>query len=182
MNPRWRAILIAAIGIGAIGASAPDRTPHYIWNLTPSIPRGLYRLDPDADVTVTTLVAVRLPEPLATALDLNGYLPLGVPLLKRVVALPGQEVCRANVTITVDAVALPSPSRLRDSRNRPLPSWQGCHCVGDDEIFLMNWDSDDSLDGRYFSVLPRSAVIARAVPVWTDEDGDGRFIWFAPTD
>jgi type IV secretory pathway protease TraF len=34
----------------------------------------------------------------------------------------------------------------------------------------MNWQSADSLDGRYFGPLPASAVIGRAVPVWTDED------------
>ena len=33
----------------------------------------------------------------------------------------------------------------------------------------MNWQSADSLDGRYFGAMPASAVIGRAVPVWTDE-------------
>lgn len=33
----------------------------------------------------------------------------------------------------------------------------------------MNWQSDDSLDGRYFELLPASAVIGRALPVWTRE-------------
>jgi type IV secretory pathway protease TraF len=32
----------------------------------------------------------------------------------------------------------------------------------------MNWQSADSLDSRYFGPLPTSAVIGRAVPVWTD--------------
>ncbi len=41
----------------------------------------------------------------------------------------------------------------------------------------MNWDELDSLDGRYFGPLPRNAVIARAMPVWTDEAGDCRFVW-----
>ncbi len=44
----------------------------------------------------------------------------------------------------------------------------------------MNWDEADSLDGRYFGPLPRSAVVARAVPIWTDEAGEGRFAWRAP--
>jgi hypothetical protein len=29
--------------------------------------------------------------------------------------------------------------------------------------------------------LPRSAVVARAVPIWTDEASNGRFVWHAPT-
>jgi type IV secretory pathway protease TraF len=44
----------------------------------------------------------------------------------------------------------------------------------------MNWDEPDSLDGRYFGPLPRDAIVARAVPIWTDEAGDGRFVWHAP--
>ena len=33
----------------------------------------------------------------------------------------------------------------------------------------------DRLDGDV------GAVIGRALPVWTDEDGDGRYVWGAPT-
>jgi type IV secretory pathway protease TraF len=32
----------------------------------------------------------------------------------------------------------------------------------------MNWQSSDSLDGRYFGPVPASAIIARALPIWTD--------------
>jgi type IV secretory pathway protease TraF len=46
----------------------------------------------------------------------------------------------------------------------------------------MNWDEPDSLDGRYFGPLPRSAVIARAIPILTDEAGDGHLVWRAPTE
>lgn len=181
MTAHWRIALLAATGILAIAGTLSDRPPRYIWNLTPSIPRGLYGLDLQAAVGVTTLVAARPPEPLASSLDLNGYLPLGVPLLKRVVALPGQKVCRFGFVISVDGMALSAAVRARDARGRPLPSWQGCRRIADDEIFLMNSDSDDSLDGRYFGVLPRSAVIAPVIPVWTDEAGDGQFVWHAAT-
>jgi type IV secretory pathway protease TraF len=34
----------------------------------------------------------------------------------------------------------------------------------------MNWQSADSLDSRYFGPLPASAVIGKAVPIWTDEE------------
>jgi len=38
---------------------------------------------PWTKLTVTELVAVQPPDLLAAFLDLNGYLPLGVPMLKR---------------------------------------------------------------------------------------------------
>ncbi|MES5481508.1 S26 family signal peptidase [Bradyrhizobium sp. INPA03-11B] len=143
--------------------------PLYVWNASTSVPIGLYRLRPVRGFHITELVAVRPPEPLATFLDLNGYLPIGIPMLKRVLALPGQSVCRSELTISVDEIAV-GEARDRDGRGRPLPKWQGCHVVGDGELFLMNWQSDDSLDGRYFGFLPASAVIGRALPVWTWEE------------
>src|SRR3954447_16899530 len=123
--------------------------PLYIWNASASVPIGLYRLRSADQFRVTELVAVQPPEPLATFLDLNGYLPIGVPMLKRVLALPGQSVCRSGLAISVDDVAV-GEAKDHDRRGRPLPKWQGCHAVGDGELFLMNWQSDDSLDGRYF--------------------------------
>jgi type IV secretory pathway protease TraF len=69
----------------------------------------------------------------------------------------------------------------RDRRGRELPVWQGCRTLGAGEIFLMNWDVQDSLDGRYFGPILKSSVIGRALPLWTDEGGDGRHLWRAPT-
>ena len=152
-----------------VATIALEPLPLYIWNTSPSVPIGLYRLRPAERFHVTELVAVRPPEPLATILDLNGYLPAGLPMLKRVLALPGQTVCRSGFTISLDTIAV-GEARDRDGRGRPLPKWQGCRIVRDGELFLMNWQSDDSLDGRYFGFLPVSAVIGRAVPLWTWEE------------
>ncbi|MCK1510841.1 S26 family signal peptidase [Bradyrhizobium sp. 18] len=143
--------------------------PVYIWNASESVPVGLYRLQPLDNLFVTELVAVQPPEPLATFLDLNGYLPAGLPMLKRVLALPGQTVCRSGLSLSVDAIEM-GEARDRDGRDRPLPKWQGCRVVGEGELFVMNWQSASSLDGRYFGFLPASSVIGRALPVWTWED------------
>lgn len=163
--------LAGTFGVAAalVATVVLEPLPLYIWNASASVPVGLYRLRPANQFQVTELVAVQPPEPLATFLDLNGYLPIGVPMLKRVLALPGQTVCRIGLTISVDDIAM-GEARNRDGRGRPLPKWQGCRVVGDGELFLMNWQSLDSLDGRYFGFLPASAVIGRALPVWTWEE------------
>jgi type IV secretory pathway protease TraF len=123
-----------------------------------------------ADVLhVTELVVVRPPEPLASFLADGGYLPKGVPLLKRILALPGQTVCRTDRTITVDGIAM-GEALERDRRGRPLPVWQDCLAVSAGEVFLMNWQSEDSLDGRYFGSLSATAIVGRAEPLWTDEE------------
>ena len=168
MRNRLATILMAFGAALALSTTGPA-TPIYIWNASNSVPVGLYRLQPAGWLAVTELVAVRPPGPLAAFLDLNGYLPVGVPMLKRVLALPGQTVCRQGLRISVDAIEV-GDARARDGRGRPLPAWQGCCVVGADELFLMNWQSEDSLDGRYFGFVPNSSVIGKALPVWTWEE------------
>jgi conjugative transfer signal peptidase TraF len=169
MRSRTATILMTFTALALVLSTMREATPTYIWNASKSVPVGLYQLQPVGGFTVTELVAVRPPEPLATFLDLNGYLPIGVPMLKRVLALPGQTVCRKGLTISVDRIDM-GDALSRDSRGRLLPVWQGCHAVGADELFLMNWQSEDSLDGRYFGFVPNSSVIGKALPVWTREE------------
>src|SRR3546814_1305816 len=65
------------------GLSFIHITPRLIWNASASTPIGLYSLDRPPRLDVTDLVAVEAPEPLASFLAERGYLPRGVPLMKR---------------------------------------------------------------------------------------------------
>ena len=49
---------------------------------------------------------------------LNGYLPTGVPMLKRVLALPGHNICGNRSTIWVDGIEM-GQAQERDRRGRP---------------------------------------------------------------
>jgi conjugative transfer signal peptidase TraF len=163
--------LLTMLAAGAVVLSTIGAKPasHYVWNASASVPIGLYRLRPAGELAVTELVAVQPREPLATFLADGGYLPRGIPMLKRVLALPGQTVCRDRNAITVDKIEM-GVARERDSRGRPLPIWQGCRVIAEGEVFLMNWESADSLDGRYFGVMPTTAIVGRAEPLWTHEE------------
>jgi conjugative transfer signal peptidase TraF len=165
------ATLLATLGAVVVVVSTIAVRPaqRYVWNASESVPIGLYRLHPIGRLAVTQLVAVQPPEPLATFLQDRRYLPRGIPLLKRVLALPGQTVCRDQLAITVDKIEI-GTAREHDSGGRPLPIWQGCYVIADGEVFLMNWQSADSFDGRYFGALPTSAIIGTAEPLWTGEE------------
>ncbi|CCD98047.1 S26 family signal peptidase [Bradyrhizobium sp. STM 3809] len=151
-----------------LGAGAANPRPHFIWNASESVPIGLYAVQPVSDWYVTELVVVRPQEQLAAFLAAGGYLPVGAPMLKRILALPGQTVCRRELAIIVDDVEV-GAAQQTDRRGHPLPDWQGCRIVADGQIFLMNWQSEVSLDGRYFGLTAMSDVIGRAVPMWTRE-------------
>jgi conjugative transfer signal peptidase TraF len=167
--------------LGAFGLAFFHPAPWLIWNATASTPTGLYVLRPVGRLRTLELVAVQPPEPIANYLADGGFLPKGVPLLKHVMALPGQTVCRAGDTITVDGIEV-GEAQDRDHLGRLLPRWSGCRTLAPGNVFLMNPTVPNSLDGRYFGPLPATSIVARAVPLWTDEDDDGRFVWRAATD
>jgi conjugative transfer signal peptidase TraF len=140
-------------------------SPRLIWNASASVPIGLYRIRPADPLYIGELVVTMPPEPLAGYLADRGYLPEGVPLLKHILALAGQTVCRTGDTITVDAATV-GRALADDWRGRNLPVWQGCQVLAAGRVFLMNVQSEHSLDGRYFGPLATSAVVGRAVPLW----------------
>ena len=148
------------------GGSSVSITPKLIWNASASAPVGLYTVRPATDLGVTDIVAVEAGEPLASFLKEREYLPRGVPLMKRIAALPGQTVCRIGRNVSVDTIAM-GEALARDRRGRELPVWQGCRTLGTSEIFVMNWDVPDSFDGRYFGPIPKASVVGHALPLWT---------------
>ena len=80
MNGRFSTLAAMLGGVTVLLATAVAMpVPLYVWNASESVPLGLYRLRPADKLFVTELVAVQPPEPLATFLDLNGYLPVGIP-------------------------------------------------------------------------------------------------------
>jgi len=161
-------LMLGAVTL-TVAPAAIDRHLVFIWNASASAPIGLYRVQAEDHPTVPDLVVVMPPEPVATFLANGGYLPRGVPLLKRILALPGQTICRSHLAILIDGVAM-AIAREDDRRGRPLPVWQGCRIVAEGEVFLMNWQSANSLDGRYFGPLPAASILGRAVSLWTFEE------------
>ncbi|MBY0512153.1 MAG: conjugative transfer signal peptidase TraF [Rhodospirillaceae bacterium] len=134
------------------------------WNPTPSVPVGLYWRT-DSAYTRGDLVVARPP---AAARDLaaaRGILPKTMPLLKRVAATEGDEICASGTTISVNGKAL-AERLVTDSKGRAMPAWDGCHRLGD-EVFLLLPEVPGSFDGRYFGAIPRASVIGKAIPLWT---------------
>ncbi|MFC3321382.1 S26 family signal peptidase [Mesorhizobium cantuariense] len=167
MNARGKIVAAMLAGAAFIVAPALSRcTPWLIWNASASVPIGLYRVEPGHGIGVGDLAVVMPAEPLAGFLAERQYLPRGVPLLKHILALGGETVCRQGTAIIAHGKTY-GYARERDSRARPLPVWKGCRVLVDGEVFLMNWDVADSFDSRYFGPLPDTAIVGLAVPVWT---------------
>lgn len=164
-----RAALAAAATLGAAAIFAPGLAcwqPALLWNTTASAPLGLYRLQSEGRPRVGDWVAARPPAVLALWLAARGFLPLGVPLLKRIAAIAPSVVCRTGATIVING-AMHAAARSADRFGRRLPAWSGCHRLTQAEVFLLNADAPASLDGRYFGPLPARTIVGRATPLWT---------------
>jgi conjugative transfer signal peptidase TraF len=165
---------IAFITVGAIAFStAVDLPPVLLWNASSSVPTGLYHLQSIDHLGPRLLVTVAAPDRIAAFIAERGYLPPDIPLLKHVAGLPGQIVCRIDRSITVDGISL-GEAQHTDRRGRLMPVWRGCRRIASDEVFLMNPDAENTLDGRYFGPIPRNALLAEAIPIWITEDHAAR--------
>ena len=77
MTGRATTLLAMASAIAIMGTTAgPKTAPRFIWNVSESVPTGLYQVQPAGQLIVTTLVVAYPPEPLATFLasDDSGWL------------------------------------------------------------------------------------------------------------
>lgn len=158
-----------AVSIVALGlAMATDFTPRLVWNASASAPIGLYRIKVGTRPRIGDFVLVELEPALEKFITERGYLPPKIPLIKRVAALPGDEVCRQNRAIFVGKIHV-ADALFLDSTGRKMPTWSGCFTLKCDEIFLLN-APENSLDGRYFSATKLSGVIGVAIPVLVWEE------------
>lgn len=165
---RPRAVLaLSLLGLGLIGFAALDRpAPWLVWNASPSVPIGLYRVLPGKPVR-GDLVLANTPESVRKLAAKRGYLPLNVPLVKRVAAARGEIVCAIDDVISVNGRVV-AERRARDRLGRPLPSWSGCHLLNGGEAFLLMEGRSDSFDSRYFGPIPTAAIIGRLAPLWVE--------------
>ena len=165
MTCHRKTLAAVIVAVTMIGISMwIDPPPRFIWNASSSVPIGFYRVRVGGAVSSGDLAVVAPPPTIASFLDKGGYLPLGLPLLKRVAALPGQTVCRTGDTISIDGNAV-AVAQTSDRLGRALPVWTGCRTLAADQLFFLNADREDSLDGRYFGPLPAATVIGQATPM-----------------
>lgn len=161
--------MASAIGLAALAwAAFVKPSARIVYNVTDSVPVGWYRVEPVSSsppsLRVGSIVLTRLPTQPAALAAQRGYLPAHIPLLKRVGAVPPQQVCVLEGIVRIDGV--PTAAVLRADRwGRALPSWDDCRALRDGEIFLLSNTNPASFDSRYFGPVAASSVIGLAQPL-----------------
>ncbi|MFN7166761.1 MAG: S26 family signal peptidase [Pannonibacter sp.] len=166
-----RAPLLGLIaGLVLIAAASAPWPLWLIWNRTGSVPTGLYTVSSAAVLARGDLVAYRPSRAEAAWIEARGYTGKGWPLIKRIAALEGDEVCRFDQTVRVNG-AVSALALDQDASGAELPAWSGCRRLGPRDIFLLA-DHPRSIDGRYFGVQPARQIlgrVARVLPAPNDE-------------
>lgn len=160
---RQTAIIVAGIAFLLTSAALPPAT-RLVWNASASAPIGLYAVSPGAPVEPGDIVIARVPEHFRRLAAERRYLPMNVPLVKRVVAYAGDEVCALGQEIFVNG-RWTAERRLVDGMGRPMPMWKGCARLHGPQLFLL-MDNPASFDGRYFGPTEGKDVIGKARLLW----------------
>ncbi len=161
---RWRFFLV---GLGAglvLGSAILPPTPRLLWNASASAPIGLYRVSPGVAIKTGDMVVARLPKPFRALAAARRYLPRNVPIVKRVAAEAGDEVCALGGQVFVNGRPV-ARRKTVDAAGRVMPAWHGCRMLRRQQLFLL-MDNPDSFDGRYIGVSEGTDLIGRAQLLW----------------
>lgn len=161
---RRRAALVALGAVAVLGSALLPPAPRLVWNASASAPIGLYAIAPDGLLEPGDMVIARVPLPFRRLAATRHYLPENVPLVKRVAAAAGDEVCALGRSIFVNGSRIAS-RRSVDRAGRAMPWWTGCVRLRGRQLFLL-MDAPVSFDGRYFGVTDGTDVIGKARLVW----------------
>lgn len=160
-----RRCAVAASGIALIGLTVVSPPlPRLVWNASASAPVGLYAVAPGTAISRGDMVIAWAPAGPRRLAAERHYLPINVPLVKRVAAIPGDRICATGSQISV-ADRLVAVRRQRDAAGRVMPWWHGCVTLRDGAMLLLN-DAPASFDGRYFGPTRPHDVIGRATLLW----------------
>lgn len=160
------ALAVAGIGLALMGFSAVRHpAPILVWNASASVPVGLYGTV-SGEPKLGDFALVLMPDSVAPMAAERGYLPIGVPLVKRIAGMEGNSVCAVGSTVCVNGKKV-AQQLEKDRAGRVLPHWRGCRRLAVGEVFLLA-DATDSFDSRYFGPVLRASIIKRLVPLWTE--------------
>jgi conjugative transfer signal peptidase TraF len=158
-------VLAMLVGLLAVLAmSTTTRTPRLIYNASVSAPIGFYRVE-NRPPARGDIAVIRPSRTLETLLVTHSLLPPGVPLLKRIVAIRDDRVCRSGGVVFVNDEAV-AEALEQDRQGRPLPFWEGCLKLLEGQFFLVQ-PHPESFDSRYFGPVSQCAVVGVAHPLWT---------------
>ena len=113
--------------------------------MTRSLPRGLYLVTKKVPC-VGDLVVIDLPLEVQNFLFIEGHLKFKGLLLKPVIAMSGDYICKNDNSIVVN-------NQIKLAKNNRLNLYPICRKLTAQEFFVAITSRDNSLDSRYFGPI-----------------------------
>lgn len=144
----------------------------FIINVTPSEPLGFYKIDRLRKASLIhrgDIVAVCLPAKWRDIGLKHHYLIPGLrcknsaPLLKTVIAIPGDTVVLKNDSIIVNGRYLPYSTQMNDSKGRKLVSFPRGFYNAVNTYWLIGVSDLNSWDSRYWGGVERKNILFKVV-------------------
>jgi conjugative transfer signal peptidase TraF len=165
------ALMLIAVSVYAFGLRV---------NRTPSLPFGLYAASTATDAPMVSFCAPPLTN--GESLHARGYTSAGVcddggaPLLKPIVARPGDTVNVSGVGLTVNGtLVLNTAALLLDGQGRALhPYPAGTYTVEPGTVWVASSYNAGSFDSRYFGPVADALIREKVAPVWIAADSKVR--------
>lgn len=158
-------VLLAIVALGFMQG--------YRINTTPSYPIGIYKLNKSVtELRIGDLVAFcPRKEGVFKFSSERGYLERGIcesglePLVKRIVAKPGDDVVVSDIVSVNGVIQVNSELKETDIDGRAIPRADS-QSITEGSFFVMSEHNPNSFDSRYFGPIPADWIYARAEPVW----------------
>jgi conjugative transfer signal peptidase TraF len=176
---KFQSTYLKTLGVGGLFLSLLGVTSSllghagYFWNDTSSLPVGLWHLDSQQPQRGDIVLICPTQTPFFEIAKQRGYLKPGscpggtVPLLKPIVAVPGDRITvghneiRVNGNAIKNSVISPADTKGRAVSHPPL----GTQTVPTKSVWVISSYSDRSFDSRYFGALPIQNIKGKATLV-----------------
>lgn len=137
------------------------------------MPLGLYAIKSinkplkDGDIVAVCLVAPYQNIGLARSYILAGSRCNGsAPLIKMIIAIPGDSIILADEEITVNNFVYHYPTETYDSKHRQLPKWPRGNYPNTKGYWLIGTNNSHSWDSRYWGFVQYTQIIYLLKPLW----------------
>lgn len=133
-----------------------------IFQITPSMPKGVYWIDKNTPVEVGSIIVFKLPAEAARLIKERKWWPLSLKhyLMKPVVANRGDHVMILKGNLYINEKLFGTVQKF-DSKGLPLPEMPLDRFLLDDEYFMAS-HYEKSFDSRYFGVIKKESVLGVA--------------------
>ena len=164
----------------------------YIFNISKSLPIGIYQKLEDKNFQKGDLVVLDIPKERMDFMILRGYIDgkMLKTMLKKIEGVEGEtfkvltveelKSSQFSENIEFSSIDIPKSSKKFlvkenkilgsisnfDSRGRQLPQIKSPLILNKDEFFVMG-ESDNSLDSRYFGKIKRKEILYKVKPILT---------------